>query len=89
MDGIPAIVIDPKGDMTNLLLTFPELRPEDFRPWIDEDEARRKELSPEAFAESQAASWREGLAKWGQDGERIRRMRERTSFSLYTPGSTA
>ncbi|MDX1661364.1 MAG: ATP-binding protein, partial [Gemmatimonadota bacterium] len=89
IDGVPAIAIDPKGDLDNLLLTFPELAPEDFRPWIDEDAARREGVTPEEYAERQATLWREGLAAWGQDGERIRRLREAADFAIYTPGSTA
>lgn len=89
MDGIPAIVIDPKGDMPNLLLTFPDLHPEDFRPWINEDDARKRGLSPEDYAKNQAELWRNGLAAWGQDGERIRRLKEAADFAVYTPGSTA
>ena len=89
MDGIPAIVIDPKGDMANLALSFPDLLPEDFLPWIDEGEARRKDLSPAAYARQQADLWKTGLASWGQDGERIRTMRERSDVALYTPGSSA
>jgi DNA helicase HerA-like ATPase len=68
IDGIPVIAIDPKGDIGNLLLSFPELRGEDFLPWVDPDEAARKGLSREQFAEQTAALWREGLATWGQDG---------------------
>lgn len=89
IDGVPAIVIDPKGDMTNLLLTFPDLRPEDFRPWINEDDARRKNMSPDEYAASQADLWKNGLASWDQDGERIRRLRDSAEFVIYTPGSTA
>jgi len=89
IDGIPAIVIDPKGDMANLLLAFPDLLPSDFQPWVDEGEARRKETSTEEYAKQQAALWKEGLAGWGQDGDRIRKMLERADFALYTPGSTA
>jgi hypothetical protein len=89
IDGIPALVIDPKGDLGNLLLTFPELRPADFRPWIDEDDARRKGVTPDAFAEQQAALWTKGLAAWGEDGARIRRLREAADFAIYTPGSNA
>ena len=89
MDGIPAIVIDPKGDMANLLLSFPDLLPEDFRPWINEDDAVKKGLTADQFAAQQADFWRKGLAGWGQDGERIRLMREKTDFAVYTPGSTA
>ncbi len=89
LDKIPALVIDPKGDMTNLLLTFPDLRPEDFLPWVNEDDARRKNLEPSAFAAAQAASWQKGLAATGQDGERIRRLRESAEFVIYTPGSSA
>jgi hypothetical protein len=89
IDNIPAIIIDPKGDITNLLLTFPELRPEDFRPWINEDEARKKGLSPEDYSAQQADLWRNGLASWNQDGERIRYLKDAAEFTIYTPGSTA
>ena len=89
LDGIPALVIDPKGDLGNLLLTFPELRASDFRPWINEDDARRKGVTPDAFAEAQAETWAKGLASWGEDGGRIRRLREAADFAIYTPGSNA
>ena len=89
LDHIPAIVIDPKGDMANLLLAFPELAPADFAPWVDPDEAARQNLTPEQLAEATAARWREGLAEWGQDGERIRRLRAGAEFAVYTPGSAA
>ncbi|MDR7542996.1 MAG: ATP-binding protein [Armatimonadota bacterium] len=89
LDGVPAIAIDPKGDLGNLLLAFPDLRPEDFLPWIDEDDARAANLAPLEFARQQAAMWAKGLAEWGQDGGRIRRLREAAEFVIYTPGSTA
>src|SRR5689334_7428834 len=89
IDGIPAILIDPKGDLANLLLTFPRLRPEDFRPWINEDDARRKNLSPEDYARQQAEQWQKGLAAWGEDGARIQRLRDAADFAIYTPGSNA
>jgi hypothetical protein len=89
MDRIPVIAIDPKGDLANLMLAFPELAPADFRPWINEEVARQKGQDPDAFAESQAKLWREGLAGWGQDGERIRRMQAHADFAVYTPGSAA
>lgn len=89
IDGIPAILIDPKGDLGNLLLTFPELRPEDFRPWINEEDARRKGLSPEAYAEQQAELWRKGLASWGEGPERIKTLRDKVDLAIYTPGSSA
>jgi hypothetical protein len=89
IDGIPAIVIDPKGDLGNLMLTFPELEPESFAPWINLDEAQRKGVSPEEYARQQAALWQKGLADWGQDRERIRRFREAVDIAIYTPGSAA
>ncbi|MER3425537.1 MAG: ATP-binding protein, partial [Nitrospiraceae bacterium] len=67
IDGIPAIAIDPKGDLGNLLLTFPDLQPEEFAPWINEDDARKKGLSPTAYATQQAEFWKKGLANWGQN----------------------
>jgi hypothetical protein len=89
LSGIPALIIDPKGDMTNLLLNFPELRPVDFRPWIDESIARRENVSPEALAEKTAADWREGLKSWGLGPERMKELQARTSLKIYTPGSSA
>ncbi|MGH7495987.1 MAG: ATP-binding protein [bacterium] len=89
IDGIPALLVDPKGDLANLMLTFPELRPEDFRPWINEDDANRKDLSPDDYAAKQAELWKSGLASWGQDGDRIKKLREAVDLAVYTPGSTA
>lgn len=89
IDGIPAIVIDPKGDLANLLLTFPSLRAEDFRPWINEDEARTKGLNADDFAKQQAELWQKGLAAGGQDGARIQKLRDAVDFTIYTPGSAA
>ncbi len=89
LDGVPALVIDPKGDLGNLLLTFPELRPADFAPWIDPEEARRAGRTVEEQAAKVAETWRAGLAEWGQSGERIARLRAAADFAIYTPGSTA
>jgi hypothetical protein len=89
IDGVPAILIDPKGDLCNLLLTFPDLSPSDFRPWINEDDASRKGMSPDEYAKQQAELWKNGLAEWGEDGERIRKLRESADFAIYTPGSSA
>jgi hypothetical protein len=87
LSGIPALVIDPKGDMGNLLLTFPQLRSSDFRPWIDEGEASRKGESPDVLAADTAEMWKSGLAKWNIDGSRIARLRDAAEFTIYTPGS--
>jgi hypothetical protein len=89
LDGIPSIVIDPKGDITNLLLTFPELRAEDFAPWINEEDAAKQGLSPQDYAVQQAQLWKDGLAKWGQNSARIQRLREVADLVIYTPGSNA
>jgi hypothetical protein len=87
IDGIPALVIDPKGDLGNLMLTFPSLSPAEFRPWIDEDEARRAGTSPDELAATEAAKWRKGLESWGQGPERIQRLRAAADVAIYTPGS--
>ena len=89
LDGVPAVIVDPKGDLANLLLTFPDLRPEDFRPWIDEAEAQQAGVTPDEFAAQTAERWRKGLADWGQDGARIGRLKEAADFAIYTPGSDA
>ena len=89
IDGIPALVIDPKGDLGNLLLTFPDLSAASFRPWVDEDAARRKEMAADDFAARQAETWRRGLADWGQGPERVARLRAAADFAIYTPGSEA
>lgn len=89
MDRIPVIAIDPKGDLGNLLLTFPRLAAEDFLPWISTEAAHQKGQSPDAFAAAQAERWRQGLKAWGQDGQRIARLRQQADFAVYTPGSAA
>jgi len=89
IDGIPAIIIDPKGDLGNLMLTFPGLKAEEFQPWINEDEARKQGLSPADYAKAQADLWKKGLARWQQDGARIQRLRDAADVAIYTPGSHA
>ena len=89
MDDIPAIVIDPKGDITNLLLTFPALRPADFAPWVNLDDARRAGLEPDEYAQQVAAQWRDGLASWHITPARMELYAQKARFSIYTPGSDA
>lgn len=89
IDHVPAIIIDPKGDITNLLLTFPDLRPEDFQPWVNVDDARRKDMSIEAYAAKMADVWRKGLAEWDEGPERIKMLKDSAEFRIYTPGSDA
>jgi hypothetical protein len=89
IDNIPVIAIDPKGDLPNLLLSFPQLQPGDFRPWINEQDALNAGLTPDQFAGKQADLWRKGLASWDQDPERIDRLKASAEFAVYTPGSNA
>jgi len=89
MDNIPAIIIDPKGDIANLLLTFPDLAPGDFRPWINEDDASKKGVTPDEHAANQAALWEKGLGQWGQGKDRIAQLREKIDMTVFTPGSKA
>jgi hypothetical protein len=89
MDNIPAIVIDPKGDISNLLLTFPDLDAKSFRPWINEDDAAKKGSTPDDFAAKTAENWKKGLADWGQEPDRIRQFQEKVDINIFTPGSKA
>ncbi len=87
MDGLPAIVIDPKGDMGNLLLSFPEMRPEDFLPWVDGIKAEQQGVSREDLARETAATWKKGIESWDQSSDRIQRLRSATELAVYTPGA--
>ena len=89
MDRVPVIAIDPKGDLGNLLLTFPDLSGKSFLPWVNKRQASDKGMTADEFAKSQAALWKKGLGEWGQDGSRIARLREAADFAIYTPGSSA
>ena len=89
IDHIPAIVIDPKGDLGNLLLTFPDLDPDDFAPWVDPAEATRKGMTVEELAKKNAHDWRKGLADWDQTPDRIAKFRDSADIAIYTPGSNA
>ena len=87
LKGIPAIIIDPKGDLTNLLLHFPDLVPQDFQPWIDSDLARRAKKTPDQVATETATTWRNGLNEWGITSERVLALKNAAQFAIYTPGS--
>jgi len=87
--GVPALLIDPKGDLTNLCLIFPELRGSDFRPWVNESDAQKAGLDMDAFAEQQATTWKDGLGGWGIAPERLAALRKDVEFTIYTPGSQA
>jgi len=89
MDNIPAIIIDPKGDISNLMLNFPDFKASDFRPWINEDDAAKKGKSPDEFAEKTANMWKEGIGSWGQSPERVRELRDKVDVNIFTPGSRA
>jgi len=89
LDHTPVIAIDPKGDLGNLLLTFPDLSAADFRPWINTRQATDAGQTPDEYAKAQAELWKSGLAKWGQDGNRIRKLRDSVNMAVYTPGSNA
>jgi hypothetical protein len=86
---VPLFLLDPKGDVTNLLLVFPDLTPADFRPWVDPESARRSGRSLDEEAAAQAALWKEGLAKWKVPLDSLRRLRERVTYRIFTPGSRA
>jgi len=87
LKGIPAIIIDPKGDLTNLLLHFPDLAPQDFQPWIDAEQARRSGKTIEQLSIETALNWRDGLNEWGITQERLMALKNSTQFGIYTPGS--
>lgn len=89
MDHVPVIAIDPKGDLGNLLLTFPKLDASSFRPWINARQAAESGQTADEFAGAQAALWKKGLAEWGQDSARIAKFRDSVELAIYTPGSTA
>ncbi|MEI6496722.1 MAG: helicase HerA-like domain-containing protein, partial [Actinomycetota bacterium] len=87
--GVPALLIDPKGDLTNLCLTFPNLAPADFQPWVNEGDAEKAGQSVADFAAGQAKAWTDGLAGWNLGGADIGALRQRTAFTIYTPGSSS
>jgi hypothetical protein len=89
LDNIPSIIIDPKGDITNLMLNFPDLQPSDFRPWVNTDDARRAGLDMDSFSADIAQRWKDGLQSWGIVPDRMRWLQLATQMSIYTPGSDA
>lgn len=89
IDGIPSLVIDPKGDMGNLLLNFPGLTAKEFRPWVELEEATRKGMTPDELAQKTAKTWKKGLADWDQPIDRVQRLRDAAEAVIYTPGSNA
>jgi hypothetical protein len=88
-NDMPCLLIDPKGDLTNLCLVFPALSAGDFRPWIDESQAKQAGATPDDFAAQQAETWKKGLASWGIEAPRLQALVDGVDFTIYTPGSTA
>ena len=89
LNGIPALMIDPKGDITNTLLHFPDLLPQDFKPWVNPDEARRADQTLDQAAAQAAENWKKGLADWGIEPARLSALKDAAHFAVYTPGSNA
>ena len=87
IDKVPAIIIDPKGDMTNLLLQFENINASEFEPWINADDAGRKGMTVGDYAKATADKWKNGLADWGQDSDRVKRLKDSVDYCIYTPGS--
>ena len=75
--GIPTILVDPKGDLSNLCLTFPSLDAASFAPWVEGTDSA-----------GVAKQWTDGLASWGLDGARIAALRAAADVTVYTPGSS-
>ena len=89
LDNIPSIIIDPKGDMGNLLLAFDDFDSKKFEPWVDSNEANKQGLSVEEFAKKEAMKWEKGLNSAGQDRDRVKRFKDKADITIYTPGSSA
>src|SRR5262249_12786995 len=87
IDAIPAVIIDPKGDLTNLLLQFPDLDPAQFARWLNPEDARQKQMTPEQYARELSDRWRKGLTESDQTPERIKYLRQAVDYRIYTPGS--
>ncbi|HAF61667.1 MAG TPA: hypothetical protein DCK95_05015 [Anaerolineaceae bacterium] len=88
LQNIPAIIIDPKGDLTNLMLHFPELRPADFEPWINPDLARSEGKTTAEMAASTAETWQKGLQEWEIPKEDLLKLQSSVERAIYTPGSS-
>jgi hypothetical protein len=89
LGGVPALMIDPKGDIVNALLHFPNMTPQDFQPWVNADQARREHKTVEQLAAETAEVWRKGLQDWGIGPERLLALQNSVKFSVFTPGSDA
>ena len=87
IDNIPAIIIDPKGDMGNLCLTAPDFSAQSFQPWV-EDEAHSKEQDVNIYAKKIATMWKRGIEKAHQSVERVAQF-DAVEKTIYTPGSSA
>lgn len=87
--GVPTLLIDPKGDLTNLALAFPSLAGPEFEPWVDPAQAKAAGVEVPEYAAQQATTWREGLAGWGIDSSAMQAYKDSFNVAIYTPGSTA
>lgn len=89
LNGIPCLILDPKGDMGNLALNFPGLQATDFEPWIDEATAKKEGKTIVELAAETAALWETGLAGHDIGPDRMRKLADGSEVTIYTPGSAA
>ncbi len=89
LQKVPAIIIDPKGDLTNMVLHFPNQAASDFEPWIDPETATREGKTVAQLAEETAARWKKGLADWGLGQEQLQALADSADYAIYSPGSTS
>ncbi len=85
--GVPIIAIDPKGDLPNLALLFPEFSTTDFEPWVDPSVAERAGISVKELAANTAETWKNGLSDSGIDALQVARLKNKLDLRVYTPGS--
>ena len=87
LNGIPCVMIDPKGDLTNILLQFPELDPRNFRSGSTKGTPGKRDCrrtnTPSRWPTAGARGWR----KRTRSPERIGRLKEKSGWRIYTPGS--
>lgn len=88
-EDIPVIIVDPKGDVANLALVFPEQSPDDFKKWVSPAQAQREGKDLDTYAAEVAAKWKKGLNSWGINREDILPLQQKMDLRIFTPGSSA
>jgi DNA helicase HerA-like ATPase len=87
--GIPTIIIDVKGDLPNLLLTYPSFDPALLRPWVEGSTDNGPSSGITQSAAQRSEERQKALSAVAIGEPELQRFSDGISVRVITPGASA